>query len=85
MNLYNILRNKIQPTLSINKIFFLSLALTLILFPFLSIYTRVFLILFITMSYISLSAIDNEYLYIKYICRSIIGVLIIIEYLIFLF
>lgn len=85
MNLFNNFRNKIQSTLSINKIFFLSLALTLILFPFLSIYLRIFLILFITISYVSLSAIDNEYLYIKYICRSIIGVLIIIEYLVFLF
>ena len=85
MNLFNNFRNKIQTTLSINKIFFISLALTLILFPFLSIYLRIFLILFITMSYISLSAIDNEYIYIKYICRSIIGVLIIIEYLVFLF
>ena len=85
MNLFYNFRNKIQSTLSINKIFFLSLALTLILFPFLSIYLRIFLILFITMSYISLSAIANEYLYIKYICRTIIGVLIIIEYLVFLF
>ena len=85
MNLFYNFRNKIQSTLSINKIFFISLILTLILFPFLSIYLRIFLILFITISYISLSAIDNEYLCIKYICRSIIGVLIIIEYLVFLF
>lgn len=85
MNLFNNFRNNIQLTLSINKIFFISLALTLILFPFLSIYLRIFLILFMTMSYISLSAIDNEYLCIKYFCRSIIGILIIIEYLVFLF